>query len=72
MSVIIQQRIEEIAAADTVKCMVKYRIGRCHPLKGDRDKQYAVDLMQPHRLIFTVKEDSVEIACIEEIVKDYH
>ncbi len=72
MADIIQQRIQEIGSADTVAVMVKYRIGRCHKLKGNRSGQYAVDLIQPHRLVFTVEKETVEIAIIEEIVKDYH
>ena len=43
MSEKIQMRIEEIEAADTVEMMIKYHIGRCHPLKNNRKGQYAVD-----------------------------
>ena len=43
MSEKIQMRIEEIKAADTVEMMIKYHIGRCHPLKNNRKGQYAVD-----------------------------
>lgn len=72
MADLIQQRIQEIEAIDTVEEMIRYGIGRCHPLKGDRKGQYAVDLEQPHRLAFTVKHDCIQIANIEEVVKDYH
>lgn len=68
----IQKRIQEIDAAESVEQMVQYCIGRCHPLKGDRTGQFAVDLVQPHRLVFTVTKNGIEIAKIEEIVKDYH
>ncbi|ASS41034.1 plasmid maintenance system killer protein [Eubacterium minutum ATCC 700079] len=68
----IQQRIGEIFSADSVKEMIEYRIGRCHPLKGDRKGQYAVDLIQPHRMAFSIKGNTIEIACIEEIIDDYH
>lgn len=40
----IQMRIDQIGAADTIEDLVKYRIGRCHFLKGDRKGQYAMDL----------------------------
>ena len=65
------QRIGEIEASDTVETMVEHRLGRCHPLTGDRQGQYAVDLVQPYRMVFTKEGDSIQIATIEEIV-DYH
>lgn len=36
MALKIQQRIDEIKAADSVEMMLKYRIGRCHQLHGDQ------------------------------------
>ena len=47
----IHMRIEQISAALSVEMMIQYRIGRCHPLKGNRKNQYAVDLVHPYRLI---------------------
>lgn len=67
----IQQRIQEIYSADTVEMMVKYHIGRCHPLKQNRKGQYAVDLVHPYRMVFNVIEDEIQIAKILEII-DYH
>ena len=32
----IQMRIDQIRAVDTVEEMVRWRIGRCHPLKNNR------------------------------------
>lgn len=71
MAAKIHQRIDEIIVADTVEEMVQFRIGRCHPLKGERKGQYAVDLVQPHRLVFQKEGDEIQIAKIMEIV-DYH
>ena len=51
--------------------MVQYHIGRCHPLKGNRKGQYAMDLVHPYRLIFEQIEDEIKIANVMEIV-DYH
>lgn len=51
----IHQRIDEIAASDTVEEMVKFHIGRCHPLKGNRKGQYAMDLVHPYRLVLKEK-----------------
>ena len=67
----IHQRIDEIEAALSVEMMIQYRIGRCHPLKGNRKNQYAVDLVHPYRLIFEKKESEIQIVNITEIT-DYH
>lgn len=67
----IQQRIDQIHAAENVEMMVQFNIGRCHELKGNRKNQYAVDLVHPYRLIFSKIGQEIQIANIEEIV-DYH
>ncbi len=67
----IHQRIDEIAAADTVEIMVQSRIGRCHALSSNRKGQYAVDLIHPYRLVFEKVGDVIQIAKVLEIV-DYH
>lgn len=48
----IQQRIDEIRASDTVEMLVQFHIGRCHPLLLNRKGEYAMDLVQPYRLVF--------------------
>lgn len=67
----IHQRIDELTAIDTVEMMIMYHIGRCHPLKGNREGQYALDLVHPYRLVFTQKGHEIQIAEVQEIV-DYH
>ncbi len=67
----IHQRIDEITAADTVEMMIKYHIGRCHPLAQNRKGQYAVDLVHPYRLVFEKNGNEIQIVNILEIV-DYH
>lgn len=67
----IQLRIDQISAALTVEMMIQFKIGRCHPLKGNRKNQYAVDLVHPYRLVFEKIGDQIQIANIMEIV-DYH
>ena len=52
MSDLIIQRMGEIEDAPDVEFLVRLKIGNCHPLKGDRKKQYGMDLVQPHRLVF--------------------
>lgn len=67
----IQQRIDELTAADSVEMMIQYHIGRCHSLTGNREGQYALDLVQPYRLIFIQIGNEIQIAEVQEIV-DYH
>lgn len=67
----IQLRIDQISAALSVEMMIQFKIGRCHPLKGNRKNQYAVDLVHPYRLVFEKIGDQIQIANIMEIV-DYH
>ena len=71
MAELIHQRVDEILAAESVEMMVQYGIGRCHPLKGDRKGQYALDLVYPFRLIFKIKDEKIQIAWIMKI-EDYH
>ena len=44
---------------------------RCHPLRGNRQGQWAVKLTGFYRLIFTLKGEKLEIAQIEEVSKHY-
>ena len=71
MAVKIQQRIGEIQNADNVEQMIRFGVGRCHPLHGEMKGLYAVDLVHPHRMVFRKKSKGLEIAVIEEVI-DYH
>lgn len=71
MAAKIQQRIDEITAAESVEQMIQFGIGRCHPLRQNRTGQYAVDLVHPKRLVFSRIGAEVQIVKIIEIV-DYH
>ena len=51
--------------------MIKFHIGRCHPLTNNRKGQYAVDLVHPYRMIFEKHGNKIQVAHIMEIV-DYH
>ena len=44
---------------------------KCHPLKGDREGQYAISLTGFYRLIFTLVGESLKTAQIEEVSKHY-
>lgn len=47
----IVQRLNQIEAAESLGMLVQYRIGRCHPLKGELQGHFALDVEQPLRLI---------------------
>lgn len=42
---------------------------RCHPLKGNRRGQWAINLTGFYRPIFTLEGETLEIAHIEEVSK---
>lgn len=44
---------------------------RCHPLKGDRKGQWAINLTGFYRLIFTREDETLQIVRIEEVSKHY-
>ena len=45
---------------------------RCHSLTNNRSEQYAMDLIQPYRLVFE-KDDENEIRIVKIIeIIDYH
>ena len=67
----IEQRLNQITAADSVETMLKFKIGRCHKLNGNRSDEYALDLVHPHRLILKEVEGKIKVVMITEIV-DYH
>lgn len=71
MAELIHLRIVQLNAAETVEEMINFSIGRCHQLNGNREGQYALDLVHPYRLIFVKIDDQIQIVKIIEIV-DYH
>mgnify|MGYP003584953787 FL=1 len=78
----VTMRLDNIRASDSLGMMVAQRIGRCHPLSGQRDGQYAFDLEHPYRLIVEPVYDSpadkaakniTQVKIIEIMeVTDYH
>lgn len=67
----IAQRIDELSIADSVEDLIKFSIGRCHPLKGNKAGTFAMDLVHPYRLVFEKKEHIVQLVRIVSI-EDYH
>ncbi len=65
------QRINMIKVARSLDDLMQLPVLRCHPLKGNRKGQYAINLTGFYRLIFTVEGDKLHIAMIEEVSKHY-
>ena len=80
----IKLRMNVLRNAPNLGFVPAERPDRCHMLKADRKGQFAVDLLQPHRLVFKPtpnpppmknadeidKEQVVSVTIIE--VTDYH
>ena len=49
----IRQRLNELEAAASLEDIKKLPQTRLHPLTGNREGQFSVDVKQPYRLIFT-------------------
>ena len=65
------QRINIIKITNSLDDLSKLPGLRCHPLKGDRAGQYAINLTGFHRLIFTIEGENLNIVMIEEVSKHY-
>lgn len=61
MTVKLYERLQQISQATSIETLIFLRLGRCHPLYGDRLGQYAMDLIHPYRLIFTQYGNTVDI-----------
>jgi len=65
------QRVNLIKAANCLEDIERLPGLRCHQLRGKRLGQYAVNLTGFYRLIFTLDENTLNIAMIEEVSKHY-
>lgn len=57
MAKVIMIRLTTLKAAETLEQVPTTPPDRRHQLRGDRDEQYAVDLVHPYRLIFEPNHD---------------
>lgn len=64
-------RINIIMSALDLEALKKQRSLRCHPLKGNREGQWAINLTDRYRLGFSLHGDDLEIVQIEEVSKHY-
>lgn len=57
MAKAIMNRLAVLKAARTLALVPTTPPDRRHQLRGDRDEQFAVDLVHPHRLVFEPNHD---------------
>lgn len=57
----LQQRLSELAAAESLEDMRYLPGARCHELTGNLAGSLAVDLVHPNRLIFTPDHDPIPL-----------
>ena len=65
------QRVNIIKSAKCFDDLYAIHVLRLHPLKGDRDGQYALTLTGFYRLIICRIGESYDIVRIEEVSKHY-
>lgn len=65
------ERINIIKKSHSIEDLKIIRPLRCHQLKGKRKGEWAINLTEFYRLIFTLHGNNLEIAQIEEVSKHY-
>jgi len=65
------QRVHIIKSVRDIDELKRLPALRCHQLKGERLGQWAVNLTEYRRLIFTLEGDRLEIVMIEGVSKHY-
>ncbi|OLY94484.1 type II toxin-antitoxin system RelE/ParE family toxin [Cnuella takakiae] len=57
----VAQRLDDIGSAPNLKVLCSIPQARCHPLSGNRDGKWAVDISANHRLIFIIDHDPIPL-----------
>jgi plasmid maintenance system killer protein len=55
----VKQRLDEMEASPNLAVLQQIPAANCHPLKGDRQGEWAVDVSGNHRIVFEPDHDSV-------------
>lgn len=56
---VVRRRLAELAAAESLAVIATLPPARLHPLAGNREGQFAVDVQHPFRLVFEPHLDEV-------------
>ncbi|NIM04679.1 MAG: plasmid maintenance system killer [Armatimonadetes bacterium] len=65
------QRVDILKVVEKIEDLHSFPPLRFHALGGYRKGEYAVDLTERYRLIFTLEGDAPMIICVEEVSKHY-
>jgi len=65
------QRVHIIKSVRDIDELKRLPALRCHQIRGERLGQWAVNLTEYRRLIFTLEGDRLEIVMIEGVSKHY-
>jgi proteic killer suppression protein len=57
----VSQRMDEIFAADNLEVLCSIPRANCHPLTGNMNEKWAVDISANHRIIFIIVNDPIPI-----------
>lgn len=80
----LQQRLNELSAAESLEDLRSIPAARCHELTGNLKGKIAVDLVHPDRLVFSADHEPVPVkkdggldwtqvtAVLIEGIGDYH
>jgi plasmid maintenance system killer protein len=55
----VAQRLDDIIDSPNLEVLLQIPAANCHPLTGDRNGQWAVDISASHRMIFEINHDPV-------------
>lgn len=65
------ERVNILMSAPNLETLIKAPGLRCHPLKGNRKEQWAINLTGRWRLIFMFLNDQMTVVRIEEVSNHY-
>jgi proteic killer suppression protein len=57
----VAKRMDELQAADNLLILQSIPAANCHPLSGNRNGEWAVDISANHRLIFEIENDPIPV-----------
>ena len=55
----VQQRLDDIEASPNLKVLMQVPAANCHPLSGDMQGEWALDISGNHRMIFDINHEPV-------------
>lgn len=63
----VQSRLDDIVASPNLSVLMQIPAANCHPLSGNRNGEWAVNISPNHRLIFEIDNDPIPLTLTGEI-----